>query len=732
MYRLKNILKNDLVVKYIVSYVLFMAIPIVIFSVIIFNYYIKLLHLEMESRNSSALERIKLIAENRFEQMHRMAYQSLLNQEIISSERDESVLADVKIIKTLESMHLRLDFIDNVYFYSQRKNCAYTSTRLYKFGEKNEPIFIYNNMDSIRLSSFLNSVSKNTMLHNVVVKENDLEKTVSVYLVLEGEKADAKMQRLMIFVIDSAKLYSIFNDEEVVILDSDNNIIISSVKEDALDELAPIIAQSSSSKNSAVKKTGKYYVSYTKTNYYGMQYFLFTNIDRALHNINRTKIIFIIGVLVILIVAFLIMPYVIKRQYAPIKTIKSVIIRKNPQNEYSNDLDMIKTALKDAYEQNEALDIKLKNQAHEITDYLLSKLIKGDYSSLADYNKKAAEYGISIKSDYLCVAFLITNGPSVMDCDSILRSQTPPVYHVSTPDPNRACLVIQSSSKKLDYKWVKSLYEKIEAKMGEKAFITIGNCYDSPSFMWRSYMEAKTIVDDSSTKKEGIVFFDEYTSELDIPDYSWNDKVDSLLSMVKTIQQDKVESIIDSIIDDVKARKYSIFSAKCVVYDIVNTIIKSLNSTGSVSNHGIEILSNFTALETVEDLREILSLICSDLMKNYRIAKANANSLIEDIVRKIEENFYKPYFSVQWLAEQFGMSISGISKYFKNTKGITIKEYVYILEMERAKELLLNTDLPIGEISLAIGQQDVSNFIKKFKRKMGITPGEFRELNSDS
>ena len=48
------------------------------------------------------------------------------------------------------------------------------------------------------------------------------------------------------------------------------------------------------------------------------------------------------------------------------------------------------------------------------------------------------------------------------------------------------------------------------------------------------------------------------------------------------------------------------------------------------------------------------------------------------------------------------------------------------LRMERAKQLLLTTDLSLAAVSEAVGFNDYFYFMKKFKKETGITPGHFR------
>ena len=47
--------------------------------------------------------------------------------------------------------------------------------------------------------------------------------------------------------------------------------------------------------------------------------------------------------------------------------------------------------------------------------------------------------------------------------------------------------------------------------------------------------------------------------------------------------------------------------------------------------------------------------------------------------------------------------------------------------MDRAKELLLNSDMQVKDGVAEVGYIDVANFVRKFKNYEGVTPGQYRE-----
>ena len=68
---------------------------------------------------------------------------------------------------------------------------------------------------------------------------------------------------------------------------------------------------------------------------------------------------------------------------------------------------------------------------------------------------------------------------------------------------------------------------------------------------------------------------------------------------------------------------------------------------------------------------------------------------------------------------------------FKPATGSTLIEYLQNLRMERARQSFEAGDLPIEEVSVKAGYQEVSFFRLLFKRLTGLSPGQYRCMFQD-
>lgn len=100
---------------------------------------------------------------------------------------------------------------------------------------------------------------------------------------------------------------------------------------------------------------------------------------------------------------------------------------------------------------------------------------------------------------------------------------------------------------------------------------------------------------------------------------------------------------------------------------------------------------------------------------------------IVDILGYIHEHYLDDNFSVKYLAAYFETSISNISHFFKKNVGVTISQYIDQIKLDKAKELLENSDSKVSEIAQILRYNNSTVFIEMFKKYEGVTPGGYRE-----
>jgi AraC family transcriptional regulator len=100
-------------------------------------------------------------------------------------------------------------------------------------------------------------------------------------------------------------------------------------------------------------------------------------------------------------------------------------------------------------------------------------------------------------------------------------------------------------------------------------------------------------------------------------------------------------------------------------------------------------------------------------------------SEIDEVITYIQHNIHEPLL-LSRLARYAGYSPYHFTRIFKERIGLSPLYYVSSLRLQRAKELMLHTNLSVRDIGLEIGQQSLGTFTSRFTERVGLTPSHFR------
>jgi AraC-like DNA-binding protein len=102
-----------------------------------------------------------------------------------------------------------------------------------------------------------------------------------------------------------------------------------------------------------------------------------------------------------------------------------------------------------------------------------------------------------------------------------------------------------------------------------------------------------------------------------------------------------------------------------------------------------------------------------------------------EIMRYIRENPGQ-LFSVEELADRAAYAVDHFTRLFTETAGVSPKAFCIRVRIERAQELLRNSDMAVGEIAHTLGYSDIFHFSRQFKAHTGITPTRWRHADQDA
>lgn len=156
-----------------------------------------------------------------------------------------------------------------------------------------------------------------------------------------------------------------------------------------------------------------------------------------------------------------------------------------------------------------------------------------------------------------------------------------------------------------------------------------------------------------------------------------------------------------------------------------------------VEDYILKPISKSDVLEIVTKLVYLLQLdkknmeterLLQQILKRKTVNENSSKNDYRELIQNVlEKNYSDSQFSLVVLSEKLNLSQGYLSVIFKKFFGIPFQDYLLQKRMEKAKILLLTTELKNYEIAEQIGFEDVNYFGMKFKRYCGLSPKQYKE-----
>ena len=141
------------------------------------------------------------------------------------------------------------------------------------------------------------------------------------------------------------------------------------------------------------------------------------------------------------------------------------------------------------------------------------------------------------------------------------------------------------------------------------------------------------------------------------------------------------------------------------------------------ATHGLQRFAEFSVL-----LGELVRCTDFRLLSTVQLQSHDddaALARISGIVDYLSEH-YCENFSMAELCQRVGMTESSFSRYFRRATGNSFTDFVNRLRINKACQLLMETDRYVTNVCYDVGFNNVANFNRRFLQIKGMTPKEFR------
>ncbi|MBP1043480.1 AraC family transcriptional regulator [Vagococcus sp. BWB3-3] len=734
--------RNGLLFRYFVSYLLIFLLPFLILTSCLYYWSVLGMEKQLKTANLNSLRQVDNIVNERFSELDKMADNIKLNPRLSNfmlehpyySIEGRSELSKIQASNAFVS-EIFLHYINEEKIYSSNGSQSLSSLTEKKYGR-----FALNSHmleETFKETLPTVKVSYDTGEQNSLLQYyKPLMNGGSVYGTAFFFIQEAELQRLLTnLMTDYAGSAFIVTEE--------GQVVNSSSSDQGQPLMMANFGRSLLEKEEVVFEKEKYHVSSLTSDVSGLTFVTVIEAKQFLQPLATVRNWFYFLILAFLSLG-LVLSYVMGlHQYRPIKQIDNAFKKITNQEEKveDNELTIIERRLRSFVTEHQTMNETLSQQQAYLLDYFFNKLMEGKFKDEAYLRQQMSELSIDFQLNHYYVMLLDTafsekkeenvKKKTVLLNEFPLKMADTQIYAVELPLKQQLALIVGSNQAHTNQRnHVKRLKEMFDKMLSEDVRLDVGEVYEQLVYLNRSYIEAISANDCHKKVSESVFFYRDIVYSqpqfLSVP----NGLKSKLTQSVHQGDETVATETINTIFGHPSIRNMNTFEAKYYYFDALRAVIECISQLGCE-----DLLDRFNEMidyQSVELLHQELLAVTKRLCQLISVRKAaEATQLESDIIVYVNRHFRSHDLSLERIAVEFDFSLSYLSRFIKEETGITFSTYVQELRLDYIKHQLVATTDSIKDIVVRAGYYDVSNYTRKFKSLVGVTPGQFRKQAQD-
>jgi AraC-like DNA-binding protein len=760
----KKIRSKSVLKTYILYFFLVLIIPMFIISIFFISNSNKILR---EKTLTDKKIQMNLFTENINKQINNIvtcANRLAISKNIYKYRMSLPEIYGTNIINDLKTNVFSSEITSDIYVFSKVLPYAYSSNSSYSL-ERFIARVTENTMDFEHYDSFLKTINSSKP---VLVYQKEV-----ILLYFHFPVSDISSDTFLIFEINRSLLkefirsFSMTDDLLFYIKNHDtenlsqtNEIYQNYISPKLFQELSETLGNSYTDRTKEAvltsnTKQGKYtiladYEPITNWNYYYV-----IPEDDIVNNISQIQIktyLVIVLVLVcgnILVITF---TYITYRPIRKLKNTLELLTRKDKGTTplFTNEFMAIEQIARNLH--SSVIELSDLDSINKIAlkQFVIQELIKGmviDYNSIKN---NLVQLGLFVDNEYYFVAVMYLS-EEISDYDNYTKylenyseEDDKTIYAVHGLKKGQIILIVTASEEDIEnYRcFLVTLHQDFTNHFQVRTTMGVGRIYPELMQLSVSYMQATMSYEYRFIKDYNqVLIFSAQNSSLNL-DNKYLNLLNFFEKSITSYKEDDIKSTLELIIEFVSGESLSLYSTRYICQNL-NQIAASafylFPFPVASEFHMAKNINKVNTVETMEDFKEFIDELCKEVCsciqkylefsseKEEKKSSDGKQDLAKEIADYVEENISDNQLCIMGIAEQFGLSTSYVSRVFKEKYDITIFEYINQKRMALAQRLLTTTDKTIETIVTEVGYFDTSSFIRKFKKIVGMTPGEYRK-----
>jgi two-component system response regulator YesN len=138
------------------------------------------------------------------------------------------------------------------------------------------------------------------------------------------------------------------------------------------------------------------------------------------------------------------------------------------------------------------------------------------------------------------------------------------------------------------------------------------------------------------------------------------------------------------------------------------------------------IMEKLNTLDTLDECDAYVKNLLNEYFSNVQDF-INNSKLIIDIIEYIKNNYTNANLCLNDIADSVYITPNYMNSVFKKKFGTTVGQYITMVRINAAKELIMDRSIKLSEVADMVGYNDAGYFTKVFRKNVGMSPKDYRE-----
>ncbi len=423
--------------------------------------------------------------------------------------------------------------------------------------------------------------------------------------------------------------------------------------------------------------------------------------------------------------------YFSRRHTKPIKELRYLFSTTAPGKD---DFEAIQSGIEELVDRNVDLNTRLDQSLPARKANFIKDFVKGRYPLRMDAVVAGAQLNMDI--DKACFTVSLIGAPvkdaSLPDMEKVTAQLNGDVsgYYVELLALEQFLFVLFADKADSLEEWAWRVQNVLTASEAGVA-VAISNVHHDFTHAGNAYLEASTAYDNRFVMGNAHVlrFHDVSAAAKDIVPFT-RSYLDGFRKALRAGDFRALNDRMDELFHYLGSTELSLFAFRMIYNNVIGAMLSEHFDRHGGHVDAMQYYDVFTlsGCRSIADLDDLLRKLCRDILSHGEPEDAQTHPVIRDIIGYMHKHYAEPTLSMSAIADAYGISAVRLSLDFKELSGMTPSEYLLLLRMEKAKEMLGGTRMSVKDIGLAVGYYDASGFIRRFRQHMAMTPAQYRQM----